>query len=248
MTWQKETYCKYMCHIWSTPINIFRNTQRFASWILEVTYKQKNFAHTATFRCSSLALWDADPLQQHDAFNSVGRAAAKKVPVGIANGSVCTVISALLFWDHPQTGAFILPSYAACSVSFAACSSWAPRGCYDFNPKLWDSLQGVEAQLPSAPQTAWRGLRPHLRLLPVTLDILGLWWHPWKRYEQLGKEEGVYFWIAPRKQLQHFLSGRRVLPGKRDACLIASKFSPLKSFNLSRLPLCKPPAHVRGWT
>lgn len=101
-----------------------------------MTSKQNNFAHTATFWCSSLALWGADHLQQRDVFNWMGRATAKKVPVTIPNTSVCTIISALPYWDHPWTGMFILPSCSICPVSFATCSSRTPRGCTDFSPKL----------------------------------------------------------------------------------------------------------------
>lgn len=172
----------------------------------------------------------------------------KKVPVRIANGSVCTVISALLFWDHPQIGMFILPSYSVCSVSFAACSSWTPRGCYDFNPKLFE--------------ISFRVLR-HSSLLPHRLHE-GDWAHTWGSYSlhltswvcDGTHESNTSSWERRREFIFglhqenscNVLSGRRAVPGQREACLIASKFSPLKSFNLSRLPLCKPPAHVHGWT
>ena len=101
-----------------------------------MTRKQNNFAHTATFWCSSMALWGTHHLQQYDVFNSMSRVTAKKVPVKIPNVSVCTIISALLYWDHPWTGTFIPSCRSVSFVSFATCSSWTPRSHSDFSPKL----------------------------------------------------------------------------------------------------------------
>lgn len=180
---------------------------------------------------------------QHHVCNSMGRATAKNIPVRIPN------VSAYSKFLLCCLGTIRCPAEGFAIFTLCTCSSWAHRGCCDCSSKLLGISSEVSKHISLLLFRSPRGDCAH----PWTLTLCT--WHLWfglapmKLIWAAWKGGGSLFLSCTRETAAAFSPWQKKLSQDRGRpVLLPPNFSPPKSFNLSRLPLCKPPAHVCWWT